>query len=81
MTGEVCERLRRRWVCIELCEDYLRGALGRFQREPETTARNVDDKSNYNRIPDPGLLWNGVDDPPLTSDGGRVRVIKEVNGE
>jgi site-specific DNA-methyltransferase (cytosine-N4-specific) len=29
-TGEVCERLHRRWMCVELREEYLRGALGRF---------------------------------------------------
>jgi len=32
VTGEVCERLDRRWVCIELVEDYLKGALARFKR-------------------------------------------------
>jgi site-specific DNA-methyltransferase (cytosine-N4-specific) len=30
-TGEVCERLKRKWLCIDLEEDYLRGVLGRFQ--------------------------------------------------
>lgn len=31
VTGEVCERLGRRWRCIELEEPYLKGAMGRFQ--------------------------------------------------
>lgn len=30
VTGEVCEGLERKWVCCELSEDYLKGALGRF---------------------------------------------------
>lgn len=30
VTGEVSERLKRRWVCSELREDYVEGALGRF---------------------------------------------------
>ena len=35
VVGEVCERLGRKWVCIEIVEDYLRGALGRFQEQPQ----------------------------------------------
>jgi DNA modification methylase len=34
VTGEVCERLRRRWMCSELIADYLQGALGRFENPP-----------------------------------------------
>lgn len=28
VTGEVAERLERRWVCSEIVEEYLRGAVG-----------------------------------------------------
>src|SRR4029077_2684580 len=37
VTGEVCNRLRRKWVCVEMREEYLRGGLGRFEepRKPE----------------------------------------------
>ncbi len=81
VTGEVCERLGRRWVCVELYEDYLRGALGRFQRPPEAapqpgaTSRSApeDDPSNYYRLPRPGILWDAVEDLPLPADGGRNR--------
>lgn len=31
ITGEVCERLERKWICCELQKDYLDGAKGRFQ--------------------------------------------------
>ncbi|MGH9526845.1 MAG: hypothetical protein ACRD2F_09240, partial [Terriglobales bacterium] len=37
VTGEVAERLRRKWTCVEMRDDYVQGALGRFERplEPE----------------------------------------------
>ena len=84
VTGEVCERLGRRWVCIELNEDYLRGAMGRFQRptkpkqealfEPDHAPNgngNGTSKTSY-RIFHPGILWNGTEDP-LPVDGGKAR--------
>jgi site-specific DNA-methyltransferase (cytosine-N4-specific) len=30
-TGAVAERLGRRWLAIEPCEEYIRGSLGRFE--------------------------------------------------
>src|SRR5678815_1176171 len=30
VTGEVCERLKRQWICSELRRDYVEGAIGRF---------------------------------------------------
>lgn len=79
ITGEVAERLGREWICAELVEDYLKGALGRFDRsttlpKPGITKRGEDD--GYYRIPHPGLLWNGGDEResvPLPEDGGRQR--------
>ncbi len=35
VTGEVAERLGRKWVCAETVESYLRGAKGRFGRIAE----------------------------------------------
>lgn len=32
-TGLVCEYLKRNWLCIDLSEDYLRGAICRFEPE------------------------------------------------
>lgn len=37
VTGEVCERLKRFWVCIDTCEDYLLGAEGRFESKDSLT--------------------------------------------
>ena len=79
VTGEVCERTMRRWVCVELLHDYCEAALGRFVRDPRTTAKsavNPEDPSNYYRLPRPGILWNGEDDDWLPEDGGRNRRLK-----
>ena len=32
VTGEVCQRLRRKWICVDLVEEYLQGAKARFIR-------------------------------------------------
>lgn len=74
VTGEVCERLERRWLCLELDEDYLRGALGRFQRPPDGAAPpRGGAKEEFYKLPRAGLLWNGAAEPPLPEDGGRTR--------
>lgn len=77
ITGEVSEKLSRRWICAELIEDYLKGAVGRFTREliPQKKA-DLADTGNYYKVPRPGLLWNGAADPELDGDGGRSRKKK-----
>ena len=69
VTGEVAERLGRRWVCAELVGAYLQGALGRFPVQPAAPAA---DDGGY-RIPRPGLLWGAGEPAPLAADGGRQR--------
>ena len=80
VTGEVCERLRQRWLCTDLVEDYLKGALGRFvnRSSSASSSRDGGDGPSYYRIPRPGLLWNGEDDDRLPSDGGRIRPQKRT---
>jgi site-specific DNA-methyltransferase (cytosine-N4-specific) len=76
VTGEACEKLGRRWICCELVEDYLRGAMGRFQQEtlfPICKSKNV---PNYN-ISHPAALWNGDEGEALAVDGGRKRKLKK----
>ena len=74
VTGEVCERLNRRWVCVEIVEEYLEGAKGRFERPPtRRTARDPDRAENYYRVPRPDILWDGSPTEPLAADGGRKR--------
>lgn len=38
VTGETAQSLGRRWIAIELDENYVRGSQFRFQREPTTKA-------------------------------------------
>lgn len=76
VTGEVCERLNRKWMCLELVKEYCEAALGRFVRDPQEhgkSAGDPDDSSNYYRVPRPGILWNGNDGSSLPADGGMRR--------
>lgn len=77
VTGEVAERLGRNWVCIELREDYVDGARGRFigDEKPPTTNGNSE---KFYKLARPGLLWNGIDDVPLPQDGGKARLPKKL---
>ena len=76
VTGEVAERLGRRWICVEVEEEYLRGARGRFEEsnppcDKEKGPRKAGD--GYYRVPHPGLLWDETDPELLPEDGGRTR--------
>lgn len=76
VTGEVCERIDRKWACIELLPEYCEAALGRFVRRPKETGKpvaNPEDPSNFYRVPRPGILWNGHDGEALPKDGGKKR--------
>ena len=80
ITGEVAERLERKWVCVELVEEFLRGAKGRFVRaeeahvtKPHGSGKATKRDDSYYQVPHPGLLWNGSDAEPLSEDGGRRR--------
>jgi site-specific DNA-methyltransferase (cytosine-N4-specific) len=78
VTGEVAERLRRRWICCELVEEYLIGARGRFLGTAPVDKPSPEDDSAYYRVPRPGLLWNGQCEP-LDKDGGKVRKARQLN--
>lgn len=73
VTGEVAEKLARKWICCEIVEDYLIGALGRFNKI--TTRSNDHSEENiYYELPKPGYFWkdNNIGDA-LPSDGGQKR--------
>lgn len=80
ITGEVCERLGRRWKCIELDPQYVEGARARFMRPKQTVAAQPEleiplgeiepDDDEFYRIPHPAVLWNGIPKERLPSDGG-----------
>ncbi len=75
VTGEVCERLNRKWTCVEMREEYLRGALGRFERVPkpqqESMFKETVTSISY-KLHHPAALWNGREEP-LEEDGGKTR--------
>ena len=71
MTGEVCERLDRAWMCIDNVEEYLLGGRFRFTEGRELSRPNRSE-TEY-RISHPGALWNGPDTERLPEDGGRRR--------
>mgnify|MGYP000639836785 CR=1 FL=1 len=71
VTGEVCERLGRRWICIELVEEYLKGAIARFM--PRKTENEKKVAAPVYRIYHPAAGWGHPDNPPLPSDGGKKR--------
>ena len=89
-TGEICERLRRNWTCIELRTDYLESALGRF--DPEYTSSNgrgtvgscanskALKESDYYKLPKAGVLWKDTTEGTLARTGGRRRKKKKKSG-
>jgi len=82
VTGEVCERLRRKWACVDLVEEYLQGALGRFERPPqpqqETMFKVCGEVITY-KLYHPAALWNGQQEEPLPRDGGKTRVLRNAS--
>ncbi len=76
VTGEVAERLDRKWICIDNVEEYLKGGVGRFSKENFSNSNGrgkTPEKDVYYRIPRPGLLWDEEEEEPLPADGGRKR--------
>ena len=77
VTGEVSEKLRRRWICSEIDEKYLLGAKGRFARSPSPKQlRLAGEKVESYNIQRPGALWDDSPQTPLPVDGGRSRPMK-----
>ena len=81
VTGEVAERLGRRWLCVDLVEEYLRGGISRFEGNSEPSLfADACSKKNGNtayKIYNPAAMWNGRSDGPLVQDGGRGRPRKK----
>ena len=80
VTGEVAERLQRRWTCCELIEEYLCGALGRFVEAHAGCSAQHQERADGYRISRPGLLW-GSQSEPLDEDGGKTRKRKPAGAE
>jgi site-specific DNA-methyltransferase (cytosine-N4-specific) len=72
VTGEVSEHLGRNWICCEVEEEYLQGALGRFQSINEYSSGS---DSDFYTIQTSWALWDQelADVTPLSEDGGKKR--------
>lgn len=85
VTGEVCERLKRNWICVESQEEFIRGAIGRFGRakpqkveQPSLFLMDMETGVDlFYRVARPGALWNGNEGEPLAEDGGQERRIRQ----
>lgn len=75
VTGEVCERLNRRWICVDLVEEYLKGALARFEKPNQSINEKQKPQEKYYKIPIPGILWDEFEHEKLAADGGKNRPI------
>lgn len=80
VTGEVAERMKRKWICCDNVEEYLAGGLARFNNRqaslfPEMPERRRVRDISY-KIYHPSAMWNRLEDDPLPEDGGRNRRIK-----
>lgn len=73
VTGYVAETLGRKWACIELDEEYLKGAVGRFTGPLQP----VNGKDVAYTINSPCALALDAPLVPLANDGGRHRAKKE----
>ena len=82
-TGEICERLKRKWTCVELRMDYLESALGRFDPDYASQSSNGANgdpagpkplkDSDYYKLPKAGILWNDATEGTLEKSGGKHR--------
>ena len=65
----------KRWICSEIDEQYILGALGRFTPEGlRSSAAGQKESSSYT-LSSPSSRWNGAEKPGdvLPTDGGRTR--------
>jgi DNA modification methylase len=72
VTGEVAERLNRKWICLEIIKEYLESAISRFNGEILDRKR----KTLTYKLSHPASLWEGSDGAkPLPKDGGKKRPV------
>jgi site-specific DNA-methyltransferase (cytosine-N4-specific) len=77
VTGAVAEQLRRNWVCCEMSEEYLQGALARFL--PKSGRNDKPARSATYEIAAPCAMWVDEDQVPLFEDGGLNRPVEMMN--
>lgn len=75
VTGEVCERMNRKWICCELDAEYVEGSIGRFENLKDALFVNDLEMSRtkpYAIFPPHSLPVN-EQRTPLVHDGGQNR--------
>lgn len=75
VTGEVSERLGRKWICSEIDAAFLKGALARF--DPKLAARQSSTSKAYEIFPPCSLPLS--DSERLPAGGGETRIPGDVN--
>jgi len=75
VTGQACEKMKRKWICCEINEEYVRGAVGRFisnNKQKSYYSKNKERTEPYKIYP-PKFLLIDESEIPLISDGGEKR--------
>jgi DNA modification methylase len=82
VTGEVAERLQRRWLCCETIEEYIEGAKGRFDPQAGLGETTTDSPASYD-IFNSWALWRDSTefDEALPDDGGKKRPSKNKKSD
>jgi len=75
VTGEVAERMKRKWICCDMVLDYLKGALGRFYQVGSLFPRSRHTKEIFYKLYNPSARWDILSDDSLLIDGGKKRQI------
>jgi site-specific DNA-methyltransferase (cytosine-N4-specific) len=75
VTGAVAEATGRKWVCCEMSEEYLLGALSRFK--PDVQPLQKERSVNY-QIATPCSVPVSEEETPLFADGGKTRPPAQV---
>jgi site-specific DNA-methyltransferase (cytosine-N4-specific) len=70
VTGAVAEAMGRRWICCEMSEEYLQGALSRFVPKVQSLPRY---KAATYEIAAPCSMPANGNEAPLFADGGKKR--------
>lgn len=68
VTGEVAEKLKRNWTCVELDSGFLQGALARFHKEGHI------EKNNKKGSPTKYEIWTPCS---LPIDENEIKVIQD----
>ncbi|MCL1879531.1 MAG: site-specific DNA-methyltransferase [Actinomycetia bacterium] len=71
VTGEVCEKLHRKWICCDTMEEYVAGAVGRFIGDPKNSDP-VQVAASY-VLQNPSKSRNGIPSDMLEANGGKTR--------